>query len=503
MKRWSLVVVLALLAGSAGWILLRPWPEEAVPLASFVPRDAIAVAAFRDHRDLARLPEPLVGEFRRRLAEAEPHLAGPVTLYLDREGEWVVLARLTRTSALFAGGEVVDGVAVAAQTPDAMARHKAREGSITALDAFAELGSPVFVNLAALDLAGRLRDYSAAGLEIDPGPPVTLRGRILYRGRLFQLYVREYIHAPKTGAPPDGPPVALSLVEHFPRLWDEILHDLIPGDRQKLEHEAFVLSRDFLGGRSVRDFLGKLGPACGLGLVPTRHGLPALVGWIDLPDEKTRRILGNSLHRAAFDIEEHYRKSGTAPLLELSVKDELWHVRFRSQEKLGLGDALSPAFAFRGNRIVLTSCADTLEPHGAAPEPAGHLEARIEVAGALELLRTMARLGADASFRPEAAEETDRTFRELFPPEAREALRRSMPDAYDRARFLSRRRAELEAQALARIASTETYREELARRREGIDRLAEATAWIKTVSASGTFTDRGLEIRLELRPTAP
>ena len=118
------------LAAAAAVALFRPRPREQFPLLERVPSDAVFYAGFPDYRELEAMPTPWSGEIRRRLDSARPHLAGGLAIYLDRERQWVALARLTRSSALLAGSELEDGAAVVAQTPEALARHRTRRGSL-------------------------------------------------------------------------------------------------------------------------------------------------------------------------------------------------------------------------------------------------------------------------------------------------------------------------------------------------------------------------------------
>src|SRR5262245_22998598 len=216
----------AVLAVGAAW-LLRPRPPEPFPLAELVPADAVLYLGFPDYRELDRIPTPWSEEIRRQLDPARPHLAGPLAVYLDRSLQWVALARLTRASAALAGAEVRDGAAVVAQTPEALARHQAREGSLAQLPEFQALGSRYFFNLELLKLRGRFRDFSAIGFDLKPGPPFVIKGRALYRGGLFRTYLEQYVHAPRQGFPEGRAPLQASLTEHFPRVWEEITHDLL------------------------------------------------------------------------------------------------------------------------------------------------------------------------------------------------------------------------------------------------------------------------------------
>src|SRR5688572_27288410 len=139
--------VLAAFALSAA-LLLRPRPPELFPLAELVPADAVLYAGVPDVRTLAEVPG--LEELAARLEPARAHLSGPAAVYVDRHGDWVFLARLTRLAALVAGGEVENGAAVIARGPAALARHKERRRSILELDTFRALGKTIFINVDAL-----------------------------------------------------------------------------------------------------------------------------------------------------------------------------------------------------------------------------------------------------------------------------------------------------------------------------------------------------------------
>ena len=257
--RWVLLAGVLLAAGAAA-VVLRPRPLERFPLAELVPAKARFYAGFPDFRELEELPGPWAAEIRAKLEPARPHLAGGLAIYGDAAGEWVLLARLTRGSALLAGAAVEDGAAVVAQSPEALARHRTREGSLAELPEFRRLGSRFFVNLEPLKLRGRLHDFAAVGFDRVPGADLVLRGRALYRGSLFRTYLEQYVQAPRHGAPAGPAPAGAVLTEYFPRVWEEIVHDVLDlVDAEKAEREAQLLSRDFLEGRSFREFLP---PSC-------------------------------------------------------------------------------------------------------------------------------------------------------------------------------------------------------------------------------------------------
>src|SRR5438045_2664929 len=128
-----------ILVAAAGVIVFRPRPAERFPLSELVPADAVFYAGFPHYKELDEFPGARAEEIRKKLEPARPHLSGGLAFYVDRSGEWVLLARLTRGSALLAGAAVENGAAVVAQTPEALARHKAREGSLADLPEFKQL----------------------------------------------------------------------------------------------------------------------------------------------------------------------------------------------------------------------------------------------------------------------------------------------------------------------------------------------------------------------------
>ena len=89
----------AVFAAAALVYFLQPDPVEEFPLADHVPADAVAYAGFADYRELNALPSSIVGGIRERIADSESALAGPVAVYVDRDLEWVFLARLTRVNS--------------------------------------------------------------------------------------------------------------------------------------------------------------------------------------------------------------------------------------------------------------------------------------------------------------------------------------------------------------------------------------------------------------------
>lgn len=498
MKRrgWTVLGgVFLVLAGIAAW-LARPRPPEAFPLAELVPADAVFYAGYRDYRELEAIRTPWSEELRKRLDPARPHLAGPIAVYLDRSLQWVALARLTRASALIAGAEVENGAAVAAETPEALARHKAREGSLDRLPEFVTLGSRIFVNLEPLKLRGRLRDFSAIGLELRSSDPFVFHGRALYRGGLFRTYLEKYVHAPRHGAPEGSAPFQASFTEHFPRVWEEVLHELLnPMDCEKAEREAMALSRDVLDGKSFREFLGRLGPGCGAALVPTPSGRPAFVAWIDLADKTTRDQAQAALHRAIQDGIRVRRERGVAPAFDVAADGSVTKVKFVGAAALRLGESFSPAYTFEKDRFVFSTCASTLSAPAVAAGDS-HGAVTVEIGPLLDALRALAPHAADDEFRKEAELKATALYLRTFTPGMMTALKKQFPHPADLAADLDAQKAQFEKAALEEISRGAAWQEELARAKASIDLWAGRLGWLERASWSGRFTSDGLDFDL-------
>lgn len=482
--------------------LFRPRPVEKFPLLERVPADAVFYAGFPDYRELEAIRTPWTEEIRRRLDSARPHLAGGLAVYLDRERQWVALARLTRSSALLAGSEVEDGAAVAAQTPEALARHRTRRGSLGELPEFRSLGSRFFVNVGALKVGGRFRDFSAVGFELRSSSPLVLDGRALYHGGLFKNHLDSYVGAPGHGVPEGTAPIQAALTEHFPRVWDEIVHGLDHLDREKVEREAHALGRDLLGGRSFRDFLARIGPGWGFALLPTPHARPALVVWIDLPDEATRDLAAKMVHRAVSDSIQLRRDRGSAPAFEVAAEGPIWRIKVADARALRLGDAFTPAYTFEKRRFVFSTCASTL----AAPVvPAGeaHDAATAELRPLLDAVRSLAPLFADDAFRGEAERKAALLSFRTFTPGAMTALRKRFPDPADLSKYMEAQKAQFETRALEEISNTPPYQEELDRVNATIGTWEDRLGWLSRVSVTGRFTRDSLDFELRAWPTVP
>lgn len=508
-RRWLVSGAIAAALVAAAACLLWPRGPEEFPLIELVPEDALLYAGFREIQELERwgerLPRAAADRLRAGLRENRSSLAGPVAIYLDRRGEWVALARLTRLSSAIAGAEVEGDAAVVAATPEALARHRARRGSLARDDRFRALRSRLFVNLDALALPGRLRDFSAAGLAPDPSDPLVLRGRALYRPGVYRLYLEHYVQAPLHGAPQGPAPAAAVFTDPFPRLWEDLLLSLTRADRERLERHASRLSRDFLEGRSFRRFLEKIGP-WGARIVPAAGGIPSLVVWVDLPDAATRDALGRMLHRTADEVRAFAREGGTQPLYEVSVDQGLWRVRIPGPVPLRLGDAFAPAYVFRENRLVFSTRASALEDLPAAPGGA-HVSLSIDVPAALGAARSLAGFLAELAFLDGAGRAAARDFERLWTRDAVEARRRQLLTAHDRAGaeheldlFLADERSRFVAAELGRISKTPRCEEERARLLRAVDAAAEALSWLGAVSLEGSYRGEGFDFTIRSTP---
>jgi hypothetical protein len=500
-RGWAVLVAAVLGLAVTAACLFRPRPPEKFPLAELVPAGAVLYAGFPDYREIDAIKTPWSDEIRRRLDPLRPHLAGPLAVYLDRSFEWVALARLTRASAAFAGAEVVNGAAVAAQSPEAMARHKAREGSLAELPEFKTLGSRFFFNLEILRLRGRLRDFSAVGFDLQGADPFVLRGRALYRGGLFRTYLEQYVHAPRHGGPEGSAPFQASLTEHFPRVWEEVIHDLLDTiDCEKAEREAQILSREFLGGRSFREFLGRLGPAWGCALVPTPHSRPALVVWIDLPDDATRDLARMMVHRAINDAIKVRRDRGLAPPFEVSADGPISRVKYISAAGLRLGEAFTPAYTFEKNRFVFSTCASTLSAP-AVQSGESHGGATLDVGALFDAVRSLAPHFADDKFRAAAERKATALQLRTSTPDTATMLKKQFPHPADLAKHLEAQKAQFEARALDDLSKTLPWQEELTRVRASIEVWAERLGWLDHAAWTGRFTSEGLDFELRAWPT--
>ena len=488
-------------AGAAAW-LLRPRPLEDLPLAELVPADAVLYAGFPDYREIDAFQTPWSEEIRKRLDPARPHLSGAMAVYLDRSFQWVALARLTRASAVLAGAEIQDGAAVIAQTPEALQRHKAREGALSELPEFLALRSRFFFNLEILKPRGRLRDFSALGFEVRPGPPFLIKGRALYKGGLFRTYLEQYVHAPRRGGPEGSGPLQASLTEHFPRIWDEVTHEFLDAiDCEKAEREAHILSRDFLEGKSFREFLGRIGPGCGMALVPTSHSKPALLVWIDLPDDATCDLARKMVHKAISDSIRVRRDRGLAPNFEIAAEGSIWRVKFSQASALRLGEAFTPAYTFEKNRFVFSTCASVLTaPTVAAGE--SHTSVTLEIGPLLETFRQLAPLFADETFRPEAERKATALYFRTFTPDTVTMLKKQFPEPADLAKYQETQKAQFAARALEELSKTLPYQEELTRVNSSIELWAERLGWLDRASWTGRFASDGLEFELRAWPAA-
>ncbi|HEX7901200.1 MAG TPA: hypothetical protein VF950_25805 [Planctomycetota bacterium] len=489
MKRrgWLVLGGVLLVLGGTAAFLLRPRPPEPFPLAELVPADAVVYAGFSDVRRLAEIPG--LEDLAARLEPARAHLSGPAAVYVDRHGDWVFLARLTRLAALVADAEVEDGAAVFASGPAALARHKERRKSILDVDTFRALGQTIFINLDLLRFHAR-RDFSAVGLELVGTNPLTLRGRALYRGDLFRLYVEQYLMAPRRTS---DVPLGGVFIEPLPRLWDDVRLGLNPVDQDRLDRLTTGLARDFNDGRPWKDFLRKAGGAWGVDVRPGPGGLPTATAWLDLPDEDTKDRLARMLPKLTADVAKFHKDRGEPPPFELATEGGTWRVKVPGTAELRMGAALDPAYAFKGNRWILSTCAARLD----VPDVAGdgqHLALAVDVPSALELAKACAPLIADGAFREEAELGAAALFGKAFTPETMGTLRRQFPEAADLRKFLDARRSEMRARALEEIAKSPKYAEELARVRKELDLWAGRLAKLGRVELRGRYGADGLEL---------
>jgi hypothetical protein len=491
-RGWILLGIALLGAGTAAVLLLRPRPLEPFPLAELVPADAVVYAGFPDLQRLGTLPG--LEDLASRLEPARAHLSGPAAVYLDRHGDWVFLARLTRLAALAAGGEVENGAAVLAQTPAALARHKERRKSILELDTFRALGKTIFINLDVLRFLPR-RDFSAIGLDLVSTNPLTLSGRALYRGDLFRLYVEQYLQAPRRTS---DVPLGGIFIEPLSRLWDDLQLGLNPVDKERIDRLTSGLARDFNEGRAWRDFLRKAGGAWGVDIRSGPGGLPTATAWLDLPDVDTKDRLARMLPKLTADVAKFHKDRGEPPPFELAAEGGIWRVKVPRAAELRMGAALDPAYAFRGNRWILSTCAARLD----VPDVAGdgdHLALAVDVPAALELAKACATLIADGAFREEADLAAASVFLKAFTPETMGTLKRQFPDPADLRKFLDTRRSEMRARTLEEISRSPKYAAELARVRKELDLWAGRLATLGRVELRGRYGAEGLDLQATVK----
>lgn len=511
-RRWSILGGGILSLGVSVAYLLWPAPSEPFPLADQVPADAVFYAGFSDFRQIESLGLPWSGELLGRLDPVRPFLSGPLSIYLDRSQEWVVLARLRQVSAPLTKAELVRGLAVSAQSSLAMARHKASTTSLLEVPEFRTLGSRFFLNLKRLSLGGRLRDFSAVGFDLDrvpslspgsvPAPALKLRGRALYRDGIFRLYLEHYVQAGRHGNPGGSLPLAASLIEWFPRVWEEILQDALgAGEREKAERETQVLSHEYLDGRPFREFLARLGPAWGIAIVPTPYPRPAVVVWIDLPDEETRQLAARMIHRAISDSIRVRRDRGLAPVLEESEEGSHWRLQFTASSAIRWGESFTPAYTFDKRRFIFSTCVSTLS----APQvPAGplHASATLDVAQFFHAIEPLAPLVVDRRFSSEGERAAEALFQRTFTPDVMAALRLRYPAPADFAKAELDQKARLEARALEELEGTQEGRAELARVNAEIGTWRDRLGWLDRITGSGRFTSDGLQFEIDATPKA-
>jgi hypothetical protein len=487
-----------LIAGGLAAAFLRPRSPEEFPLAELVPADALAYAGFPDLSQFeavaTRIPGAWSEDDRRRLDGSRSHLSGAIALYLDLHGEWVLLARLTRAAAAI-GGETVEGdAAIVAQSPAAMERWRARKGSLLDLPTFRRLAQPCYLNLETLARADDLVDFTAAGFRIEGTDPWRVRGRLLYRADRLRTILERSVQAPRSAGTGAGQ-TALQLVATDPvvRIWEAYVGTLPADDRERVERESLLLQREFLGGRSLREFLTGLGPRWGVALAPTPDGMPALQAWVEVPDPRTGDTLEKMLVRAARDAERQAHARGQAPFLELAPSGPPWKLLFPGSPALRLGEDFAPAFRVTEGRLVFSTCQATL---GAPPPGTGDAHAQLQVRpeAALRMARAAIPYLTDRAFRTEAdSMAVARYFRE-YGPLSLGVLSRKIPDPAERETYLAVRRAEFVADALSELSKTDRYRDLEARLEKTISAWTVRLAKIQQISITARFTGEGLDL---------
>jgi hypothetical protein len=490
---------LFLLAAIAWVVLFPPRPQEDFPLAELVPVDALFYAGFSDHRALEvmakKFPHAWTHQAREGFRTARPHLAGGVAFYVDREFEWVGLARVKHAFPLLAGWAMEGDAVIFAQSPAALERQRRRLSSLLENEGFRALRSRFYLNIEELRPPGRLRDFSSLGFDLDAGPPLLLRGRLAYRPDRLRLFAEEYVHAPRHGDPGVPAPAEALLLENFPRLWEDVLLGLPPEERDLAQKEAALVARDTLGGHPLTEFLRELGPDWGLSIVPTPYGFPAAVAWIDLPKDGTAPTLRRLLDKVEGDLGGLARRQGKAPPFEVVSEQDRKNIHFPWAPALRMGRAFAPAYEIRAHRVVFSTCAETLAVPDLAPGDF-HAAGTIEVAPLLESVRELAPLLTDAQFRPEAGRAAEAMFAKTYPPPAMAELLRRIPDPSQREETLALESSEMYARALDELSKTERYRGELLHERERIEAWASRFEWLRRLTFAGRFTGQGLEFEV-------
>jgi len=467
-RRTSWILLGLLAAAVAALFVARPRPLEPLPLAELVPADAVAYAGFQTPEQLEVLRTPWSQELRKRLEPARAQLTGAIAFYIDSKGEWVTLLRMTRAASLLSGAEVDGGAAVFAQSPEALSRHKARKGALSERPEFRSLGKRFFIDLEPLKLPGRLGDFSALGFNVTEDGALFVRGRALYKPGVFRTYLEQYVQSPRHGALEGDAAVKLALTESFPRVWDEILQGLPKADADKAERESQLLSREYLEGRSFRDFLAKLGPGCSVALVPTAFGRPALTLSIDLPGETTREAASKMVERAIADGIRVRKDKGLPPLVEVETDGAVHKLKISSSRALRYGESFSPAYVFEKDRFVMSTCAAALEQTQTLSGNE-HASASIEVRTLVQAVRALAPLLADEKFRG--------------------GLKPGMSAAE-------------EAKVLEALSKTLPWQEELTRVNASIEAWVERVSWLRSATLYVRFTSEGADFQSVLIPAS-
>jgi len=236
--------------------------------------------------------------------------------------------------------------------------------------------------------------------------------------------------------------------------------------------------------------------------VPTPFGKPALVVWIDLPEEGSRDIAAKMVHRAIGDAVKLRRDKGLAPSFEVLADGPLWRIKAASARGLRYGESWAPAYTFEKNRFIFSTCASVMEIR---PTPAGdaHAEVSIDVPLLIEAIRALAPMKADDAFRPEAERRATLRSHRFFDSEMLAVLKKRFPDPSDLATFQEMQQAQFEAGALDEISKTLPWQEELTRARASIEARAEGLSWLSRAALSGRFTSEGFDFELRLTATDP
>lgn len=382
-RRWFILAAALAALGATGVALLGPFGEEAFPLADRVPADALVYVGLPDGSLIDRLPEAWTESFRADLREARPFLAGGLAVYLDREGEWVALARLRRGSALMADERVaLDGnAAVIARSPAALRRHRERTAALADDPVFRSLGRRIYVNLQALRLPGRLGDFSAVGCDVESGPPWKVSGTAIYRRGLRRLYLDRYVHRARVGGVEGDGCARTHVMLDAGRLLGEITGALSDEERDGVAHYLRTLSEELLAGEPFESFLDRIGPGVEVRVVAGDP--PGAAIRVDLADGATRDRVEQLLRRCIPDIQRLGTRDKGLPYVKVTAfEDPLWRLEFPRLADWNLGPSFDPVCTFEGHSFVLASRPDLLPVPAPSPGEA-HVTVSLDVEGTL------------------------------------------------------------------------------------------------------------------------